>query len=994
MQRKFQILTMVLAAGAMLTLGSDVARGGTFGKVVPIGGHAADLALDEARGVLYIANYTANRIEIMSLADGSIQTSMNVTSQPSSLTLSADGRYLVIGHYGNFTAAGSSNNALTVIDLTTKARQTFSLGAPVLGVAFGADDRVLVVTSKDFELFDPVSGATVVLDTVTGLTVKDLPAENPNPPSSLVAASMGAAGDMRTIYGLTDKFTFRYDVDKRLLSVQGYTSEPTMGPRAVSVNTDGSLFVSGWVLRDAAGTSLAQYPGPNGALEVGSHAIDSLRQVIYSEVPTDKGTVQTIVQAPAVLQVVDWTNLAVKEKINLPEHLTGRSVINSANSVMYAISQSGVVILPVGALDQAPRVTATVEDVVFRSNFCDRRAITQEIGIINPGGGPADFQLSTTTPGIRISPASGVTPATVRISVDPSAFQNIKGTLSAQIDIKSTAAVNNPNPVRVLINNREPDQRGTVVNVPGKLVDLVADPQRDRFFVLRQDTNEVLVYDGTTNALVARLKTGNTPTQMAVTFDRRYLLVGHENSQILTMYDLETLETLPYIAAPRGHYPRSVAASGKAILVASRVAGPVNMISQIDMVTRRAVALTSLGVYKNDIHQTTTLVATPNGGKVMGVASNGAMLLYDANVDSFTISRRDQASLGGAIAASNFDQFVVGNRLLNASLVTVASFDANLTTSGFAFVDQAGLRTVTADTSSPGVIQRVEMEGRSARATRIAESPVTGTADFPFTRSLAPLYSRTALVNLTVSGFTVLPWTYDTAVASPRIDRVVNAADGSGNIATGGLVSLFGQNLSPVNLATRELPLPTALGDSCLTVNGVPAPMMFVSPAQINAQIPYQVDGNVTVILRTPGGISDNFNLLVRPTAPSVFRSPQDPAVSMVVRDKNGELATLSNPLHRGDRFTIYLTGMGRTNPPIEAGVPAPGSPLLPVLTAPVVRMGGDTLDVTFAGLSPGQIGVYRIDSAVPGYQKTGVGIPLEIVQGGASTAIDVRVVE
>ena len=71
---------------------------GTFGKVIPIGGHASDLALDEARGVLYIANFTANRIEVMSLSDHSIQRSLNVASQPGALALSADGKYLVVTH--------------------------------------------------------------------------------------------------------------------------------------------------------------------------------------------------------------------------------------------------------------------------------------------------------------------------------------------------------------------------------------------------------------------------------------------------------------------------------------------------------------------------------------------------------------------------------------------------------------------------------------------------------------------------------------------------------------------------------------------------------------------------------------------------------------------------------------------------------------------------------------------------------------------------------
>src|ERR1700736_684243 len=80
---------VVAMAGIALIAGS--ARGGTFGTVVPIGGEAADVALDEARGVLYIANFTANRIDVMSLSDNTIHTSYNVAGQPGSLSLSPDG---------------------------------------------------------------------------------------------------------------------------------------------------------------------------------------------------------------------------------------------------------------------------------------------------------------------------------------------------------------------------------------------------------------------------------------------------------------------------------------------------------------------------------------------------------------------------------------------------------------------------------------------------------------------------------------------------------------------------------------------------------------------------------------------------------------------------------------------------------------------------------------------------------------------------------------
>ena len=57
------------------------AMAGTFGKVVSIGGHASDVALDEPRKVLYVANFTANRIDVMSLTTKTIQTSLNVIAQ-------------------------------------------------------------------------------------------------------------------------------------------------------------------------------------------------------------------------------------------------------------------------------------------------------------------------------------------------------------------------------------------------------------------------------------------------------------------------------------------------------------------------------------------------------------------------------------------------------------------------------------------------------------------------------------------------------------------------------------------------------------------------------------------------------------------------------------------------------------------------------------------------------------------------------------------------
>ena len=86
------------------------------------------------------------------------------------------------------------------------------------------------------------------------------------------------------------------------------------------------------------------------------------------------------------------------------------------------------------------------------------------------------------------------------------------------------------------------------------------------------------------------------------------------------------------------------------------------------------------------------------------------------------------------------------------------------------------------------------------------------------------------IVALTTSGVTVLPFNYDAAVAIPTINSVVSAADLNSPAAPGGLIAVLGTNLSGTNQATSEVPLPTVINDSCLTVNGQPVHMMFVSP--------------------------------------------------------------------------------------------------------------------------------------------------------------------
>jgi uncharacterized protein (TIGR03437 family) len=279
----------------------------------------------------------------------------------------------------------------------------------------------------------------------------------------------------------------------------------------------------------------------------------------------------------------------------------------------------------------------------------------------------------------------------------------------------------------------------------------------------------------------------------------------------------------------------------------------------------------------------------------------------------------------------------------------------------------------------------------------MVEAPTLGDADFPFRRTLAPLSDRSAIISLTTSGFTVLPWSYDAATVPPVLDHIVNSADFTQPIAAGGLVSIFGSQLSSMSLAAASAPLPTTLADSCLTVNGSVVPMIYVSPTQINAQLPFQMSGNANIVLKTPGGSSDALRTTVLPTAPAVFLSGTAGPVTgipVIFRSTNGELVTPSNPIHPSDHISIYLTGMGQTMPAVPSGAPAPSDPLSLVLAQPTITLGGVNLPIEYAGLTPGSVGVYQINAAIPfkGLPE-GFQIPLTITQGGMTNTTLVRVV-
>ena len=1006
----------IRVVGVLWLLSISACFAATFGTVVPVRGTVSDIALDERRGKLYIANFAAGVVEVMNTADRTLASPILVSFPPSALALSPDGRYLVVGYFNNFPTATNKGGFL-VIDLDGGVRQESLFASPVLSLAFGSGSRALMVTTADLQLVDPVTAVSSPL-AVTTLGGSPLPVPLSSFPPNIVEASTGVSGDGSTIVVLAAvtpttapsespaAAILTYRVGDATATIVQITTQPTLGPRAVSVNRDGSSFMAGWVLTNAQGLNRAQFPYNLGRFRTGGHAFDFLRGQIYAD------ALVTANEAP-VMHVVDPDNLTVRERIQLPQMMAGRSVFSGDMRTLYAASDSGVLVLPVGNLATAPRVAALQEDLVFQGDACNRAGLSQNLDIVDLGGGNVDFTLSLppNTLGVRLSQDSGTTPARIRVDVDPTPFQGTKGTTTVMLNVSSSRGINIPFPVRLLINARDFNQQGRTVNVPGKIVDILADRFRNRVYVVRQDRNQVLVYDTASLRQIATLRTGNTPMGMAITDDENYLIVGNDNSQYASVFDLFTMQPSDPILFPNA-YPHMIAVAHGAIWATAREVPAGNQrLFKIDFPSRMANAPASLGIFANaSIPPTAALAASPSRNSILLALPDGTVALFDTSVNQWVVSRKDVSSLSGAFGALTDKLFLVDNTLLNEGLFPVATLNSlsGTSSSGAAFANGAGLRTNSGGAAAPGVLERIDVSSllayhgtETTEAAMVAASLQTppvgqiGQTILPFTRTLAVPPDQGSVLLLTQSGFTSVPSDFDAPKPFPVISAVANSADGGDGVASGGLVQISGSGLATTS-ASAGAPLPFALSNVCVELNSRAIPLMNLSSSSITAQLPFDFAGTGSLVVSNAGGKSSPFSVQVLRAAPAIFHSGSAgplTSVPLVVRSSNSAMVSFSNPIHLNDTIVIYTTGLGRTSPEPDLGAASPADPLANATLRPIVTLGGVELDVQFAGLVPGQVGVYQINAFVPGTVREGIQLPLKISQGAQSTTLDVRVV-
>jgi uncharacterized protein (TIGR03437 family) len=259
-------------------------------------------------------------------------------------------------------------------------------------------------------------------------------------------------------------------------------------------------------------------------------------------------------------------------------------------------------------------------------------------------------------------------------------------------------------------------------------------------------------------------------------------------------------------------------------------------------------------------------------------------------------------------------------------------------------------------------------------------------------------YDSEAIVNVGVTplpGFRFHAWSGDltgtrpagvVAMTSPRsvqalLDRtpyiaptgVSNAAGTTpqAGVAPGSVASVFGASFAPDMTAGPASPLVQTLGGVTVRVGDRFLPLIFVSPSQINLQLPDDLALGAQTLTVSSDGLPDvQAGFTVVRDAPGLFAQVVNDQSFAVVVHEDGSPVTADAPALHGELLTLYGTGFGPADHARPEGFAVPSDPPFLIVDSPNVLVGGAILAAANAFAVPGRIGIdavqFRLDDSAP----------------------------
>jgi uncharacterized protein (TIGR03437 family) len=211
---------------------------------------------------------------------------------------------------------------------------------------------------------------------------------------------------------------------------------------------------------------------------------------------------------------------------------------------------------------------------------------------------------------------------------------------------------------------------------------------------------------------------------------------------------------------------------------------------------------------------------------------------------------------------------------------------------------------------------------------------------------------------------------------------VVNAgsyAPFTEGLSPGELLVLTGSNLAPNasigagDIATTPT-FPTKLNGVQVLIDGIAAPLYYVSATQLAAIVPFAASqfAFATVQVNNNGSLSKIITEFVTTGTPGVFTNPANGIGLAAALHANYSLITENSPAQPGENISVYLTGLGQVFPPNSDGAPGSSTSLnytVNTITASIddpTTGVGTSATVGYAGLAPGYAGLYQVNLTIP----------------------------